>query len=124
MTWQKGRQGTGYFKKKIFSSAFLKIDCYLLWFPKGSRIPIHTDPVDEHYKHHRLNIVLKKAKEGGRFIDDSFVRTKLHFSRLRLYSGQRLIYFRPDVDLHCVTPVKKGSRYVLSIGWLTKKNGE
>jgi hypothetical protein len=30
----------------------------------------------------------------------------------------RVKWFRPDIHEHSVTPITKGTRYVLSFGWL------
>ena len=45
MLWRKvpGRQGTGYYKVKLFS--FWRIDGYYVEYPEGSEIPWHVDPV-------------------------------------------------------------------------------
>lgn len=110
--WEKGRQGTGYFKKQIFKFGFklFGMDCYLLKFPEKSYVPPHTDPI-KGYKHFRLNIVLKKADVGG----------NLHFYKTRCYS--RFILFRPDAVEHSVSEITRGTRYVLSIGLATKRRG-
>lgn len=106
LPWELGRQGTGYNKIKLFESKFFKADCYLLYYPKGSEIPVHRDPVSigDHY---RLNIMLKKAKDGGDFIcKDPILR------------WPRVFYFRPDKSWHAVTRINEGYRLMLSIGWL------
>jgi hypothetical protein len=109
--WTEGRQGSGYFKLKLFESKRFKFDIYLLKFPFASYINWHTDPSIDGYEHHRLNIVLKKAK-GGRFmINDQF-----HYFE----SNGRFNYFRPDIQEHAVSIIYKGTRYVLSIGWLRR----
>ena len=113
MGFTEGRQNSGYSKLKLF--AFSRCDCYILKFPKGSRVPGHTDPVfTEHpgYGHHRLNLVLLKAIESGEF-----------WSRYPVARAGRFIVFRPDVNIHGVSKIRKGSRWVLSIGWLRKNNG-
>lgn len=105
-TWTKGRQNdSGYFKKLLFKTSFM--DCYLLKFEEGSFIQPHIDPVSDK-EHHRLNIILKKAKDGGEFVCDNIVINK------------RFIYFRPDMSEHSVKRVNKGKRYVFSIGWAKK----
>lgn len=107
--WQRGRQESGYFKRKIFS--FASFDCYLLKFPEGSEIPEHIDPVLQK-RHYRLNIVLKKPKKGGKFL--------AHSGRKPFLNTSRVIFFRPDATSHGVSKVEKGSRYVLSFGWALK----
>ena len=107
MKWTKGRHKTGYLKLKLFESTIFSCDCYLIKYPKNSGIPVHIDKVDEGWEHHRINIVLKKAK-GGLF-------------RLKgVPILKRIIRFRPDLESHGVSRVKKGTRYVLSFGWLRR----
>lgn len=108
--WQEGRQKTGYEKLKIFESKFLKMDCYLLRMKEGSHIDFHYDKV-EGYEHNRLNIILKKAEYGGEFCLEG---PSGYPRRVR----DRIILFRPDIDHHAVSKVERGTRYVLSIGWL------
>ena len=109
--WIKGRQQSGYDKMLLATAKFpIPFDCYLLRFPEGSEIDTHTDPVDQGKRHFRLNIVLKHANVGGEFVaDDSIV----NWSRVKL--------FRPDITPHSVTRVERGTRYVLSVGWLRKE---
>lgn len=104
--WEPGRQKSGYEKMQLASSQWpIPHDLYLLHFPEGSSIPPHTDPV-ESLRHYRLNIVLKKATQGGEFIcKDPILATS------------RFKFFRPDISEHGVTPVKEGSRLLLSLGW-------
>lgn len=110
LKWLEGRQNTGYEKLKIFESKLLKMDCYLLRMREGSYIDFHLDEV-EGYEHYRLNVILKKAEYGGEF----FVRGPSGYPRL---IRNRVNYFFPDTMEHGVTKVKRGTRYVLSIGWL------
>jgi hypothetical protein len=104
--WQEGRQGTGYFKFKIWDK--ILFDLYLLKFKVGSWIPPHIDPVC-FLNHYRLNIILKEAKEGGVFKGKCIFETK------------RIKFFRPDIVEHSVSTITKGSRLVLSIGFTTTK---
>ncbi len=105
--WQKGRQGTGYDKMLLATLPWpIPFDCYLLRFPDGSHIQPHKDPVAEGKKHFRLNVILKKAGSGGNFLCHN-----------PIFQSERINFFRPDISEHMVTRVK-GSRYVLSIGWL------
>ena len=106
MNWIEGRQGSGYYKLKIFESKLLKMDCYILKYPEGSYIDVHKDPVPEPYEHHRLNVILKKAEKGGTFLLDYVEQTG------------RIHKFRPDIQEHNLHRIEKGIRYVLSIGWL------
>lgn len=109
--WQLGRQLSGYDKMLLWliPLPFVWIDGYLLRFPQGSKIGKHTDKVDK-YKHFRLNIVLKPAKQGGEFVcPQSYINTK------------RIKFFRSDIMEHEVLEVVSGKRYVLSIGIAVKK---
>ena len=108
--WQKGRQNTGYEKMLLATAKWpLAFDVYLLRFFPGHEIASHKDEVQKG-EHHRINIILKSAKEGGEFIcKDS------------IYESKWLKYFRPDVSEHQVTKIIKGNRYVFSLGWI--RNG-
>lgn len=105
--WQVGRQRSGYDKMFLFGSHYwFKFDLYLLRFKQGSYISPHTDKVRQG-KHYRLNIVLKQADEGGEF-----------HCAAPLYETKRIKLFRPDICEHSVTKVIKGTRYLLSVGWV------
>ncbi len=107
LRWRTGRQGSGYDKMLLATSPFLvPWDCYLLRYRPGAGIPEHTDPV-RNKRHYRLNVELKRAREGGEFrCADPLLQTP------------RIKLFRPDLSPHSVTPVEAGVRYVLSIGWV------
>ena len=110
MDWDEGRQQTGYYKKQLFVSKQFKFDIYLLKYPVDSYIPSHIDSaIISFHEHHRLNIVLKHAKYGGQFYINKIIQKG------------RFHYFRPDLVKHKVTKIKKGVRYVLSIGWNKEK---
>jgi hypothetical protein len=107
--WQHGRQESGYDKMLLLWGLFpLPFDIYLIRYRLGSYINPHVDQVDSG-RHYRLNIVLKQSKEGGEFVCSSAI---INTKRIKL--------FRPDVSEHSVTEVKKGNRYILSIGWIKK----
>ena len=107
--WQKGRQHGGYDKMLLFTARWpLAFDSYLIRYPEGSEIPLHTDPV-QHGRHYRLNIVLKASRSGGDFI-----------CATPIYASRRIKVFRPDVCAHQVTRVIGGSRYVFSLGWIRR----
>ncbi|MCH9670742.1 MAG: 2OG-Fe(II) oxygenase, partial [Gammaproteobacteria bacterium] len=74
------------------------------------QIAVHRDTV-ESGMHYRLNIILKHAKEGGAFVCDR-----------KIIDWPRVKIFRPDICEHAVLPVIRGSRYVLSVGWILNKN--
>jgi Rps23 Pro-64 3,4-dihydroxylase Tpa1-like proline 4-hydroxylase len=105
--WQLGRQNTGYKKLKIFQ--FLNMDCYILKYEEGDHIPFHTDPVPDR-KHWRLNIILKRAEEGGELL---FNYPDHFFAQVQ---PERIQLFRSDLVSHAVSEVKKGTRYVLTFG--------
>lgn len=105
--WQKGRQETGYEKMLLATAKWpIAFDIYLLRFFPGHEIPPHKDEVEKG-EHHRINVILKNAKEGGEFI----CKDAIHNSRW-------IKYFRPDKSQHQVTKIIKGNRYVFSIGWI------
>ena len=103
LNWKEGRQGTGYLKLPLRKGSLY--DIYLLKFPEGSNVPEHTDPVWG-INHVRLNIILRHATKGGRFVCKN---TILNTNRMKL--------FRPDIEKHSVTTVEKGERFVLSLGF-------
>lgn len=106
--WERGRQKSGYDKMLLCSAKWpIKFDTYLLKFPQGSEIAPHTDKVKSG-KHYRLNIVLKNANEGGEFICVN-----------PIFETNAIKFFRPDVCVHQVSKIKKGTRYLLSIGWVS-----
>lgn len=104
--WQKGQRDTGYYILTLIRT--LIFDCYIIKYPQGSYIPPHTDLV-KGKRHYRINLVLTHPP-GGEFIcADS------------IYKSKWLNFFRPDKNVHSVTKVEKGTRYVFSIGWATKR---
>lgn len=86
----------------------LPFDVYLLRFRTGSEIAPHTDPVAIG-RHFRCNVVLRSAREGGDFVCAS-----------PIFATTRIKLFRPDACEHSVTRVVRGTRYVLSIGWVRR----
>ena len=108
--WKAGRNKTGYFKCKLFGFAnvLVGIDCYILKYPPGACVPPHTDLVTDS-RHYRMNIVLKRARRGGRFY--------MFSNRFK----HRVIIFRPDLIEHRVSQVTRGTRYVLSFGFAIRK---
>lgn len=112
--WEAGRQNSGYDKILLLSTwkpFKFQFDVYLLRFPKGSKIDWHTDPVGSHLKHYRLNVFIKHARVGGHFELSKGIKP--------LFGASRIQLFRPDIHPHRVTEVLEGTRYVLSIGWVT-----
>ncbi|RYE56439.1 MAG: 2OG-Fe(II) oxygenase [Sphingobacteriales bacterium] len=109
--WQQGRQGSGYEKALIATAPFpVPFDCYLLRYSTGAFVPRHVDQVQQGERHFRLNIVLNKKFVGGDFQHEG----------KPIYESKRIKIFRPDLLPHWVTPVKVGTRYVLSIGWILR----
>lgn len=105
--WEAGRQQSGYDKMLLAQNPYLiPFDCYILRFKEGAEIAPHTDPVDDK-AHHRVNIVIKKAKGGGDFWCEEYTNI-----------FNRIFYFRPDKFKHSVSKITTGTRYVLSIGWI------
>ncbi|AUG88388.1 hypothetical protein PQC39_gp024 [Vibrio phage Vp_R1] len=102
--FEDGRQSGGYKKLTLFYSKLLKADAYLLYYPEGSSIPPHIDNI-ESGKHYRLNIEIKRAEAGGIFYSEDTV-----------FDIGRVVLFRPDINLHRVSRINKGSRLVLSFG--------
>lgn len=108
--WQLGRQGTGYEKCLLLTGTWpVPFDLYLLRYRPGQGIPPHRDPVPGQ-RHFRANLVLARGQEGGAFRCEH-----------TLFSKGRLHVFRSDLAEHAVEPMVRGTRYVLSLGWL--RNG-
>lgn len=106
--WQPGRQDTGYEKIVLFWSKRLSCDIHLIRYRAGAYVDWHKDPAPIGWRHYRLNVFLKQARDGGRFVCQG--EPILDWPRLQL--------FRPDIQAHKVTRVHRGTRYVLSVGWL------
>ncbi len=104
MTWEKGRQGTGYEKLRLFSSGRLRLDAWLLRAGPGVAVPSHVDPVFEGLAHWRANVILRPAESGGEFSGDHV-----------LVDWPRLKVFRSDRP-HQVSRITAGRRLVLSFG--------
>ncbi len=83
------------------------VDRYWLVYPMGSSIPAHTDPSPaDGLVHVRANLVVGVA-EGGAFEADGAI--------IELGIGDAVV-FRPDLVVHQVTMVTRGTRRVLSVG--------
>lgn len=106
-----GRQSSGYYKLLLLKGSFpIFFDLYLLKFPTGSSIKPHIDKAKFGYNHYRLNIVLKRPKEGGIFHSENTI-----------LNTDRIKFFRPDIYTHHLTEIKSGTRLILSFGFLTKQ---
>ncbi len=105
-TWIQGRQKSGYEKFILFirDKKFLPCDCYFLRYTKGSLVPEHTDPVPG-YRHYRFNLILWKPELGGELKCEH-----------PIFVWWRINFFRSD-KAHSVTKIKKGCRYLFSVGF-------
>lgn len=104
--WVPGRRKTGYLVLKLLE--FWRVDLHLLKFPEESHIPPHRDPVAPGLRHHRVNLTLRRARVGGRPVVEGDERGRIY-------------HMRPDIQVHRVTTVALGTRWVLSLGWVTGK---
>jgi hypothetical protein len=97
MRWEQGRQGGGYQKVKLFSCRYL--DCYIIKFPAGYRLPTHVDEVVGK-RHYRLNVLLRgeDAYQGA-----------------YIWKLWRFICFRSDQPHGTLTLTRV--RTLLSFGW-------
>jgi hypothetical protein len=106
--WVLGQKNTGYWILTLawVTGKWLPIpfDLYILKYPTGAYNPPHRDPI-KRGQHYRLNIILTKPL-GGEFVCET-----------PIFSSWRIHLFRPDICTHSVTPVERGTRYVLSLGW-------
>lgn len=84
----------------IFPIAF---DIVGIKYRQGSELPMHRDPVNG-FKTIRFNLVLNSTK-GGEFICDSVI-----------FRSRYLNIFRPDINIHGVSEVVEGTRYMFSLG--------
>lgn len=86
----------------------IPFDLYLLRYREMAFVDWHIDPAPPNKKHYRLNVFLKEAENGGLF----------RIEGEPIWSSKRIQFFRPDKYMHKVCKVHKGTRYVLSLGWL------
>lgn len=106
--WVEGRQKSGYDKICLVLGSFF--DVHLLRFKVGAEIAPHVDTVTSG-RHFRLNIIYRKANEGGLFKCENMI-----------FETDRIKLFRPDIETHSVSEVKFGVRRVLSIGWVLNES--
>lgn len=95
--WQVGRQGTGYRKLKLAQGK-----CWDLWiidYPSGTHIPVHTDPVPNK-KHWRANLCIL----GEDCFEGDYT-----------FKIGPLVIFRPDIMPHSVK-ITTRRRIVISFG--------
>jgi hypothetical protein len=108
--WERGRQGSGYWKLPLAYSKKFRFDAYILRLPAGTDVPLHSDPSPTGFEHHRINITLRSAKAGG--------VTYLKSSEGTSDTAARHYHFRPDLIRHSVSLIEQGEVWLLSIGWL------
>lgn len=73
----------------------------LVTYPQGHRVMRHNDPMGSG-RYYKLNIVLKKPRQGGVFEADGTL-------------FDRIVLFRPDLHEHSVSRIEQGKRVLLSI---------
>lgn len=83
---------------------FRRLSVNLVTYPEGHGVLRHHDPMGSG-SYYKLNVVLKKPKEGGVFETDRVI-----FSLFN-----RVFLFRPDLYDHSVSTIKRGKRVLLSI---------
>ena len=115
--WETGRQGTGYKKLTLLMSKRWMRDAYVIFYPKGSYIPTHTDPAPQGYVHKRVNIIFRNGF-GGRFICSKTIRSFNFFDFDRI--GLSYQSFFPSEAEHSVSEVTEGYRIAFSFGRLIK----
>lgn len=113
--WRDGRQDSGYKILTIywFYLPYFETDCHLIYYPTGSRLPVHRDKfynLGQEMNHYRLNILLKKPKTGGKF-----------FCRKTIINWWRVSLFKASKWTHGVTKVENGERLVLTFGFAFRK---
>jgi hypothetical protein len=110
LRFTRGRQESGYEKMLLMTAPWpIPFDMYILRFRVGDHIPPHTDPVTNR-RHYRLNIVVRKASEGGEFLCEDAI-----------FETERIKFFRPDRSRHAVSQIVRGSRWVLSVGFVLRQ---
>lgn len=104
--WDNGRQNSGYFKKKLFESALLKCDFYILKIPAGVGVPCHIDAAPPGYVHWRINLEISPVfKKTG-------VTVPLTKSRLTVFKASHVPHsYEPGT----------ANAYFLSFGFLQKE---
>lgn len=124
--YEPGRQGTGYDKlalplsdttaalrKRCLETLGLPADtahdCYVVRYLKGTFIPPHKDDAPLATSHHRINCVLRQCTRGGELVVDG--------TTYPLTAGDAYV-FRPDLELHEVTEIIDGARYIFTVGAL------
>ncbi|BDD79697.1 hypothetical protein [Burkholderia phage FLC9] len=107
--WELGRQLSGYRILTLVNNKRFKVDMHVIYYPTGSSIPPHKDKANFDQRHYRLNIEVRRPKLGGKFECEKCI-----------FRWWRIALFRPDEQVHSVTKIETGTRWVLSFGWLRK----
>lgn len=125
LSFEAGRQGTGYAKARIpphlftelrikslqaFEVSYLGHDSFFIRYAEGALTPPHKDPsLLAGGEHHRLNAMVTMPEEGGELVVEGQV--------IKLGLGDAYV-FRSDTQEHEVKVVKAGVRLVWSVGVL------
>lgn len=96
-----------------------KYDAWLIYYPRRSYITTHKDPSAKRgYRHKRINAVVTSPTLGGDFclVD----RTNIKEESIHVDVGNAMIFYPSETD-HRVSVIYGGSRLILSVGVLEKK---
>lgn len=122
LKFETGRQQSGYEKVSLLRNVAAEpwvlrcasihpnhgYDAWLLRYPTGSCVPPHKDTLEDPLiEHHRINVLVAQSVGGEAYVENKPVA---------LQPGDGY-YFRPDIQKHWVTPITKGERVVLSVGF-------
>lgn len=131
--WTLGRQGTEYKKYdfKIGSSLYNRFqllisrslkymqadpsfthDVYLIYYPQGSYIPPHRDPVQKNFNHQRLNSIVQHAELGGELLIEGSIVELAELDGMTFFSNK---------SEHSVAKIERGDRLLWSVGVLQKQ---
>lgn len=122
LKWTNGRNGSyakPYEVMSLLPMWFCKlfmVDCVLIRMEPGACIHPHIDNdyMWKGYRVKRTNFIRGCEKGGkGKFHSAGDYRAKL---RILFKLGLKMVRFYPDVQVHSVSPVTKGTRYTLSFG--------
>lgn len=109
--WKPGARGGGYEKFHMLNLTWPVFgDAMMFRYRDGGCRKPHRDPLPakrKDWRHYRFNVELWKGGKGGDFV--------MHEGK-PIFRFWRFVLFRADLNLHEVTPVTEGVRYVLSFG--------
>jgi len=86
----------------------IAFDTVIIRYPSGSELPLHRDVV-KGFKCYRFNFSFNLGSGGELICDNVIFRSKY------------LNIFRPDANMHGVSKVENGTRWVFTIGIGLKK---